>query len=103
MLPDNLRDFLTGNLWAEIDQDDDQGNMRKMVEAGKAGRCMACGASLGPTTLVLMSSQGIGAVYCGGVCITDLQVLGYLQEAHEEIIHRIGFRGQSEERAEPEE
>jgi len=56
-------------------------------------KCMLCGGQLGQDTMISMNRFGIFAMTCGGACYTDLPVLHWIQEAHEEMMSQIRFRG----------
>lgn len=62
-------------------------------ELAKSGRCMTCEAPLGKNTLIIMQVNGVVGLYCGGACLQDIQILGFLQEQHADISQAIEFRG----------
>jgi len=65
----------------------------EMYNATREGRCMTCGGDLGETALLLINKLGVGAAYCGGPCLQDLAIMGWLGEQHDDIRDRIEFRG----------
>lgn len=57
------------------------------------GKCVTCGSELGEHTMVMLNRSGIIALFCQGQCATDMQVVGWLNEAYQDIQQSIEFRG----------
>jgi hypothetical protein len=70
-----------------------EGDMLEVYRPLTEGKCMTCGSKLGETTILFVTHQGIVAGYCGGPCVQDMAILGWLQEQHEDITDGIKFRG----------
>lgn len=63
------------------------------------GHCATCGAELGENTFAIIG-QPIGTdkvmavmLFCGGACMSDMQVLGWMQTEHDGMVQAIKFRG----------
>ena len=69
-------------------------DMDDIVTSMETGHCATCGNELAENTMIVFGDDGIIAAYCQGVCATDMQVIGWLAEVHEDIIERIQFRGE---------
>lgn len=65
----------------------------EMLEPLREGYCMTCKSPLGRETILLVNSKGVVAGYCGGPCMQDMAVLGWITEAHDDIMDNIKFRG----------
>jgi hypothetical protein len=66
------------------------------------GYCMTCDGELGRNTIVCITTPfadseevepRVVMVYCSGQCLSDMQVLGFLQESQEHIGQQVDFRG----------
>ena len=55
--------------------------------------CITCGNDLGATAEVLLAAPGIVGCWCCGQCLSDMHVVGWLQETHGDISTAINFRG----------
>jgi hypothetical protein len=66
---------------------------REVYERVQHGNCMTCCCKLGKNANFIVTRYGIVAGYCGGLCHSDMAVLGFLQEQHEVITSAIDFRG----------
>lgn len=72
---------------------------QEIFDNALAGRCMTCSAECGATTFAVigqppgLSEPAVIMLFCGGPCLTDMQVMGWLQEAHADVNQRIAFRG----------
>lgn len=75
-----------------IPEDDE--DVKALVEKGLEGKCMTCGGGLGNTTMLVINKHGIIMVFCGGACLTDMQVVSWIQEKHDDMIQAIQFRRQ---------
>jgi hypothetical protein len=88
-IPDNLRGVMK-DIPLDVPGDPEQKEIYARVADGL---CMTCEGPLGDNTMLIVSSRGIVFVSCGGACLTDMQVLGWLQEQHEDISQKVDFRG----------
>ena len=79
-----------------------QGSMDEMYQHGLEGKCMTCGRNLGRTTLATIGAPHVDGeedetfvimVFCSGQCLMDMQVMGWIQTAHDDIVQAIQFRG----------
>jgi hypothetical protein len=92
-IPDNLRKFMENSSWMEpIEKGTEQ-----IFRLGQEGRCMMCGSALAEDTILFITKEGIFAVYCRGACLTDQQIIGWLQERHEDLVHQVEFRAHQQE------
>ena len=66
---------------------------REVFDRAREGRCMTCGAELGEHTMIVVTHSNVVMLYCSGMCYTDMQVLGFIQEVHEDVVQRIKWRG----------
>jgi len=55
-------------------------------------QCMTCGKELGDTTTLVVSEIGVLMLFCGGACLQDMQVKGWLEEEYDEIVQKIEMR-----------
>jgi hypothetical protein len=62
----------------------------------REGRCLACHAPVGDTAMFIITDHGIVGVYCGGACLQDIALVGWLQEELQDVTTRIHFRGGTE-------
>jgi len=76
-----------------IATDDLDADANEITAHMRAGTCMTCQATLGSSTVLIVNKKGIGAAYCGGACLQDMAVLGWLQEETSDIVDRVQFRG----------
>lgn len=60
------------------------------------GKCMTCQNPLGEATMVLLIKQGVVGLYCHPRCMSDMQVIGFLKQQHDDLTERIAFRGDIE-------
>ena len=65
----------------------------EQFQMAQQGFCMTCHGSLGPSTMVIAIEQGVVGLFCGGACLQDMQVLGFLNEQTSDITDNIKFRG----------
>ena len=75
---------------------DDEQQIYSRVQQGK---CMTCGTELGLSSNFIVTRHGIVGGYCGGQCHSDMAVLGFLQEQHDDITTSIDFRGKGHPQA----
>lgn len=57
------------------------------------GRCTCCASPLGKKTMFVIHEVGIITACCSGVCLTDLQLSGWLEEQYQDLVSRVKFRG----------
>lgn len=98
-VPDDL-DEIIEQLGIYVPEDvDRESPTYSIFEAALNGHCMTCGAELGETTFAVIGRPtGLDKtvcimVFCGGACLTDMQVLGWIQQTHDDIRQQIEFRG----------
>lgn len=65
----------------------------ELFEFARAGHCMTCNGELGDATMLIVVKQGVVGVFCGGRCMGDMQIFGWLREQLEDLQDRIAFRG----------
>lgn len=73
--------------------DELQGDEQQIYHRAVVGRCMTCEAELGETMMACINQAGVVMMFCSGACYSDMQVMGYLQEQHEDIVDKVKFRG----------
>jgi len=73
----------------------------QIYERLQRGFCMTCGQRLGKTANFIISTHGIVAGYCSGICHSDMAVMGFLQQEHDEIVTAIKMRGNPQADAAP--
>lgn len=90
-LPEHMRDFIrnTDNDRPDVYTE----GMSEMWDRFDQGRCQACNAKLGTSTTIILQDSGIAGCFCSGVCMTDMANIGWLQEAHDDIVDKMKFRG----------
>jgi len=73
----------------------DEGNpvVKATYDRMENRQCMLCGGHLGEETMIAVNRYGVFVMVCGGACFTDLPVLHWIQEQHEEMNEQIRFRG----------
>jgi hypothetical protein len=64
-----------------------------LINRLQALECITCGKDPGETAEVLVASPGIVGIWCSGQCLTDMHVIGWLQETQGDISTSIEFRG----------
>lgn len=72
-------------------------NVQEILDRMLEGKCGTCGNELGEHSMVCVTGHGIAMVFCSGVCMTDMQVIGFIEELHDDIVDRIKFRSQAQE------
>jgi len=90
-LPENMRALLdvVGIAHVTVEDQDEQ----RIYTLLKEGRCMLCANPVEEDAVFLVARHGIVGIFCAGKCATDMAVLGFLQEAHDEITSAVKFRG----------
>ena len=85
-------------LYAPLDTAEESSGTREMYEQGLNGQCMLCGAVVGENAFIVVGKP-IGLdkavvimIFCGGSCLTDMQVIGWMQQQHEDMVTQIHFR-----------
>lgn len=73
----------------------DEGNpvVRATYDRMKDRKCMLCGGDLGEETMIAVNKYGVFVMVCGGACFTDLPVMHWIQEQHDDMVKAIEFRG----------
>lgn len=90
-MPRNLQSLVEGVGFAEfVDMSEDEASIYDRV---RHGLCMTCEGHLGKNSNFIISRIGIVGGYCSGQCHSDMAVLGFLQEQHDDITSAIKFRG----------
>lgn len=89
-LPYNLKKLVKAVGFPTFDNIPD--DEKELYDLVRHGRCMTCKQVLGKNANFIISRYGIVAGYCGGLCHSDMAVMGYLQEQHENITQAIHFR-----------
>jgi ferredoxin len=79
----------------DIVEGPDEGNeiVKATYQRMRDRKCMLCGAPLGAEAMISINRYGIFAMACGGACYTDLPVMHWIQEQHEDMEKAIEFRG----------
>lgn len=89
-VPDKVRELAeAAGLLDELADPDTEA----MYNKTRLGICMTCNSELGDNAMLLINQSGLGAAYCGGPCLQDLALVGWLGEQHDDVIQRIDFRG----------
>lgn len=89
-LPENLRNMIE-HIGVVIPENVDD-TMKAIAERGAEGRCMCCESPLGRNTVLVIKTNGIILTYCGGHCMTDHAVSGWLEEQYDDLAQRVKFR-----------
>lgn len=90
-LPDHMRALVDNvGFIPHVDHEEDE---MKIYEQMREGRCMTCRNELEDNTVFLLTRHGIVAAYCCGQCTSDMAILGFLGEQHEDIMTAVKFRG----------
>lgn len=64
-----------------------------VYERGNEGRCMLCGGVLAEQSIVHVNVVGICAIYCSHKCNQDMDVMGWLTQAYDDMKEGVEFRG----------
>jgi len=89
-VPEGISALLGTIPLVEVDEGDE---FQEEMDRVKEGKCMVCGTELAEFTCVLVAPVGVVGVFCSGQCLQDLNVLGWLQEQHDDIQETVKFRG----------
>lgn len=115
MIPTQIEELLEQygvHVPSEIQKELEEGNINGAGEVYHrmlTGCCATCGSELGDTTMIVMGAPYVDGqrpethivmVFCGGACLQDMQITGWLQEVYDDINQRIQFRGGMGDRAE---
>jgi hypothetical protein len=74
-----------------------------MYDLALAGKCMLCEGELGEDTLVMIGNPfrdgedktpEVLMIFCSGICLRDMQVMGWIQQTHQDLEQQIEMRGQ---------
>jgi hypothetical protein len=90
-IPDNLQMIIDSIGFISSEQSDD--DLKELFKQSEEGKCMCCKGPLGPRTSIVLTTQGIVMIFCCGQCHTDMAVLGWLQEQHDDVMSAVKFRG----------
>jgi hypothetical protein len=88
-IPENIQGLLDDIPLVDADTPEEE----LIYSRAKDGNCMTCQAALGEDTMIVIASTGIIYAACGGACLTDMQVIGWLEEQHQDIVDKVKFRG----------
>lgn len=66
-------------------------------------KCMHCEGQLEGETSVVANESGILAVFCSTACLQDINVIGWIEEVHDDLKSAAKFRGGSGDVVEEEE
>lgn len=90
-VPENIKDLIEGlGLFVPPTLTEAE---QEIYNRAVTGCCMTCAAELGENTMLVFNRAGIVMMFCGGACFSDQQVLGWLQETHDDLVDKIKFRG----------
>lgn len=68
-------------------------DVNELVDRGRAGCCMTCGTELGSDIILVVNKRGVVGLYCGGACLSDMGIMGWLEEQYQDVVDRVKFRG----------
>lgn len=89
-VPENI--WSTVSHWGLVAVNEDEPEFA-VYTRNRQGKCATCGAPLREDTVLFMMKHGIGALFCGGQCFSDMMVTGWLTEQYEDMVQQIKFRG----------
>lgn len=92
-IPENIADLIRA-IGYYVPDDANEG-VREVMQRALENKCMTCEGELGENTMVLIHKAGIGLAFCCGACMTDMQIVHWLQEQVNDVIEQIDFRGGS--------
>lgn len=92
-VPEEIRTLLTTVPWNEPPSSDEDDQTHQLWLQVHNGCCMTCGGPLKHHTILVINHLGVCAAYCTGVCLTDMGVIGWLQEQHDDVVDKVKFRG----------
>jgi hypothetical protein len=72
---------------------DAPGAVEMVWERAYRCECMVCTQPLEENTMLSVSQHGIFFVACSGACYSDYFVIQWLQEAYDDLIDKVKFRG----------
>jgi hypothetical protein len=90
-VPKHMRDWMKN--MPTVRPDEYEAGISEMWERFDEGLCMSCGGQLKSHVTLVVTPIGIVAAFCSGVCATDMAIIGWLQEQHDDLIDRLKFRG----------
>lgn len=73
--------------------DEPEASEDEVYQRAIKGHCMTCDGTLGPLTMMVINQAGIVMIFCSGQCLSDMQVVGWLEEKYEYIVNTIKYRG----------
>lgn len=88
-LPENLASLIEHVGFLETDDE----RYQAVLSLAEDGKCMTCQAPLGTNSVVVIKADGVHMLFCGGACLTDMQVVHWLEEVHDDIVDQVKFRG----------
>ena len=89
-LPPAIRELLEQHPLEVSAATDDE---REVYARAERGRCMTCEGELKENTMAMVARQGTIFLACSGQCMTDMQVVGWIEEVHDDILSAVKFRG----------
>jgi hypothetical protein len=90
-IPPHLRELINDIGIVVPDEPEDIHDLA--VRVCEDAECMTCHGELRHETMILIDKHGIRAAYCQGACSQDMQIIGWLQQEHDDLVQRIEFRG----------
>jgi hypothetical protein len=107
-VPDEIRNIVTElGIHRPVDIEPG-GPIDKLVKLAEDGYCMTCEGPLGRLTQIVVttpdasddeSKPQVVLAFCSGACASDMTVMGFLQEIHEDIRQQVEFRGGAGDKA----
>ncbi len=64
-----------------------------LYRAQLEGKCATCQGVVGREAMFLVQGGVVCGIFCGGQCMVDMQLIGWMQEQHDDIVQAIQFRG----------
>lgn len=98
-LPRNMRALIKYIGFPNFDRMPD--DEKEIYDLARNGHCMTCKGSLGENANFIVNKFGIVGAYCSGVCHSDMAILGFLQQTHDDITSQVRFRGSQTPQADP--
>lgn len=96
-IPRNVRNLVKAVGFADfVNMASDE---QEIYDRARNGRCMTCEGQLGKNSNVIVNRFGIVAAYCSGQCHSDMAIMGFLQETHDDLTSQIAFRGEQHPQA----
>lgn len=90
-LPKNLEGLMR-DIGFFIPEDADE-DVMEVVRRGADGLCCTCTKPLGKNTLIMVGVDGVRMAFCSGACLSDMQVMGWLNIEYDSMVEQVKFRG----------